>query len=515
MIHRTDKNRTTAYRLPIEDLSRLRYEVQQFFIGGAFDLYEDERRIAKLEPDCAAVEISYGKLVLACWGEGWSLSWRIVGGEWRKEHLRLDCAKGMGRLQVVLTLRRGPPAESAAPSRGGFADALKALIEAHLPGVAVEQIIRRRDDARHLSGIRPRLILKARGNTIAAVAVGAGEAQEVIDATLGEGLVWLEELRRRGRKVGRLALFVPRGKASTIACRLTCVAPADATISLYEVDAAAKTISPVRAFEQAELSDNLRRAAQRAKWAHPEPSAPETVSLIDRARELAPEALDLRQRGGWIYLSIRGLNFARISVRKAVVEFGLQPPRKRLTPANHGQFAELIRHLNTRRQAAAENRGDPIFRAQAEGWLESLVRRTVSVIDPALDRRFVYSQMPAYRGEQRTYIDLLAATRSGRLVVMELKVSEDPELPFQGLDYWLRIDWHRRRGDFERRGYFKGLALSDQAPLLYLVAPLFRFHATTKLLAGKIAARVPVFRIGINEDWRKDLRVLLSERLNG
>ncbi|HXG63778.1 MAG TPA: hypothetical protein VNO70_01650, partial [Blastocatellia bacterium] len=131
-----------------------------------------------------------------------------------------------------------------------------------------------------------------------------------------------------------------------------------------------------------------------------------------------------------------------------------------------------------------------------------------------LDPRYAYSQVPAYRGEQRSFIDLLAATREGRLVVIELKVSEDAEFPFQGLDYWIRVEWHRRRGDFQRRGYFQGLRLADAPPLLYLVAPLFRFHATTRLIAGCIAERVPVYRIGINEDWRAGVRILLNEKLN-
>ncbi|HKG23357.1 MAG TPA: hypothetical protein VKC34_15770, partial [Blastocatellia bacterium] len=119
-----------------------------------------------------------------------------------------------------------------------------------------------------------------------------------------------------------------------------------------------------------------------------------------------------------------------------------------------------------------------------------------------------------YRGEQRTYIDLLAATREGRLVVMELKVAEDAEAPLQALDYWMRVEWHRLRGDFTRRGYFKGMPLSDEPPLLYLVAPLFRFHKTTGLVAKAISKRVPVYRVGINTDWRGGVRALLVERLN-
>ena len=143
-----------------------------------------------------------------------------------------------------------------------------------------------------------------------------------------------------------------------------------------------------------------------------------------------------------------------------------------------------------------------------------MLRRDVRALDASLDPRYVYSQVPAYRGEHRSFIDLLAATREGRLVVIELKVAEDIEFPFQGLDYWLRIEWHRLREDFQRRGYFKDLKLTDDTPLLYLVAPLFRFHATTRLIASSIVERVPVYRVGINEDWRAGVRVLLTERLN-
>jgi hypothetical protein len=511
---RPDKNITYNNLQKVEDLSRIKYECERFFIGGTFDLCEDDRFVAGLEPECAAVEISYNKLVFSCWGEGWSRSWRIVACETAGESLRLHCTKQMGRMQVVLMLTRGQAHNNTAQSRAEFVDKIALLIEANLVRFQVEQVICARDDARHLSKVRTRLIIKERGTTIAAVAVGEVESQDDIDATLGEGLIWLEELRGRGRKVGRLALFVPCGKASTISCRLTCITIAGATISLYEIDEAAKSIKPVVAFDQADLSDNLKRASQRAEWAKPDAHSPETALLIDKVKQLVPEALETLQRSSWIYLSIRGLTFARVSARKAIVEFGLDSPRKKLTDANHNEFEELISRINTTRQPQTENHNDPVFRAQAERWLEAVIRKDVSAIDPTLDPRFVYSQVPAYRGEQRKFIDLLTITRSGRLVIMELKVSEDAELPFQGLDYWLRIDWHKRRGDFERRGYFTGLPLSDEAPLIYLIAPLFRFHAMTKFIAAKIASQVPVYRIGINEDWRTQLRVLLSERLN-
>jgi hypothetical protein len=188
--------------------------------------------------------------------------------------------------------------------------------------------------------------------------------------------------------------------------------------------------------------------------------------------------------------------------------------RKRLGSGNWGELQRLIWRIISERTPHSEDRNGDIYRAQSERWLESIIKNRADVIDPNIDSRHVYCQVPACRGEERTYIDLLAATRSGRLVVIELKTAEDSDFPFQGLDYWMRVNWHAQRGDFQRRGYFRGLALSDEPPLLYLVAPLFRFHSTTALIAGAVSEQVPLYRIGINEDWRAGVRVLLRERLN-
>jgi hypothetical protein len=215
----------------------------------------------------------------------------------------------------------------------------------------------------------------------------------------------------------------------------------------------------------------------------------------------------------WAELSINGLTFARASLKGEKIEFGIDSVRTLREP-DRESLRRLVLEIAERRRAGSTDTRHHLYRAHAERWLESALRKDVSALDAQLDPRFAYSQVPTYRGEQRTYIDLLGATRKGRLVVMELKVAEDPEAPFQGLDYWMRVEWHRRRGDFARRGYFKGAELSDETPLLYLVAPLFRFHKSTKLMAGTISDRVPVYRIGINTDWRAGIRVLLRERLN-
>jgi hypothetical protein len=498
----------------IEDLSRIKYELGLFVLGGAFDLSEDDQLVATVAPDRASADVSYGKLILSCWGEDWSRSWRVIACEATAERLRLRCAKQMGRATCIVELWRGPRSVDVLRSRAKFTTRLARMIESSLAGFRVERAVAARYDRQHLSSVHTRLVLKERGGTIAGIGVGAGESQSSIDSTLAAGIIWLDALRRKKASINRLMIFVPRDRATTIATRLTAVRVAGATVSLYEVDEAENVIEPVAAFDQGDLSDRLRKAAMRAQWARDRALSSEINALVDSIVRLAPDLIEINQRGRLILLSIRGLDFARVSITRKQAEFGVGELKERLDDNNRSRLQRLVNEIIAQRDAASDHRNSPLFRDQSERWLESIIRRDVSAIDASLDPRYVYSQVPAYRGEQRSFIDLLTVTREGRLVVIELKVAEDEEFPFQGLDYWLRVEWHRPRGDFERRGYFEGVKLAEAAPLLYLVAPLFRFHATTALIASSISDRVPVYRIGINENWGAGVRVLLSERLN-
>lgn len=488
------------------DPSRALYEIERFTAAGHFDLIEDDRFVLTVAPACSSAEVSYGKLIFSCWGEGWSRSWRVESCETQDYCLRLQCYKRMGLLRCAVELRHSE-AKVTSASRAEFTSKLPALIESALD-LRVEHAVTARDDRLHFSGIHARLLLRDKNRAIAAVAVGASESQADIDAALGAGLVWLDHLRRRA-SVDQLMVFAPRGKALTLATRMTALT-SGARVSLYEIDEATSSIAPVAAFDQGDLADNLRRAM----WPRERDLDAATRALVASIIHLAPDAIEIRQRAGSVLFSIRGLEFARVSIKQGRAWFGLGESKKKLDESSSAELSALVEEIISDRRADSSDRNAPVFRAQSERWLEAIIRRGATVVDPAIDPRHVYSQVPAYRGEQRTFIDLLAATRKGRLVVMELKVAEDSEFPFQGLDYWLRVEWHRLRGDFYRRGYFEGVKLSDEPPLLYLVAPLFRFHATTKLIAGWIDARVPVYRIGINEDWRAGVRVLLNERLN-
>src|SRR6185295_14838794 len=168
---------------------------------------------------------------------------------------------------------------------------------------------------------------------------------------------------------------------------------------------------------------------------------------VESVRRLAPEHIEAHPRGPWVVLSIRGLEVARVWINRRRVEFGIGEARVKLDQKNAPELERLIEETIARRRPDAAFRNEMIFRYQPERWLEVIIRGEVMALDATLDPRFVYSQVPTYRGEQRTFIDLLAVTREGRIVVMELKVSEETEFPFQALDYWLRVEWHRARND--------------------------------------------------------------------
>ena len=501
-----------------DEITRLRYTLEAFLLGGDFELYEDERRIGAVSPEQVSAEMSYGKLILSCWGDGWSKSWRVVGGNDSGLGLTLDCTRQMGLARSMLELRRGERSDAPPKSRRDYCKRLAALVESNLAGIVVKHAIVARNDRKSMSGSYARLIMTDKGKggrpVMAGIGAASAEHQTTTDRLLGAGLIWADRLRSIGQIVEGLYIFVPRERALTLATRLTAIKHDKLKISMYEVDEQKGSISPVEPFDQGDLAENFGKTARRAIWPDMDGLPVPVRRLVDSIVGIAPDYIESHLRAGSVVLSIRGLPFARVIVGRKRACFGSDGIERDLTDSNRRELESLVSDVISTRTPWSDDRNSSIYRAYGERWLESLLLRDASAVDANIDTRYVYSQVPIYRGELRTFIDLLSATVSGRLVVMELKVSEDSDFPLQALDYWLKVGWHHQRGDFERRGYFRDVSLLTLPPLLYLVAPLFRFHATTALIASCISEQVPVYRIGINDDWRAGVRVLLRERLN-
>jgi hypothetical protein len=109
-------------------------------------------------------------------------------------------------------------------------------------------------------------------------------------------------------------------------------------------------------------------------------------------------------------------------------------------------------------------------------------------------------------------LDLLTVTHAGRLAVIEVKADDDLHLPLQALDYWCRVRQLQRERAFHQHGYFRGIELSEQPPLLFLIAPALRIHPATDTVLRYLSPEIPWEVIGINEDWRKGRKVILRKR---
>lgn len=146
-----------------------------------------------------------------------------------------------------------------------------------------------------------------------------------------------------------------------------------------------------------------------------------------------------------------------------------------------------------------------------ERWLETVVRANISLIDPFLIPEPVHNQVLTFAACDRDLIDLLAVNAQGRLCVLELKVAEDLQLPIQALDYWMRITWHAQRGELGH--LFPKIPLSTYPPKLILLAPAIGFHSTSATVLRYFSSQIEVERVGVNSEWREQLRVIL--RLDG
>ena len=161
------------------------------------------------------------------------------------------------------------------------------------------------------------------------------------------------------------------------------------------------------------------------------------------------------------------------------------------------------------------NRAEPAWAPPAE------TPSTREQVIPRFNPQHVYTQVPAIAGaSDRGMLDLLGVTADGRLAVIELKASDDIQLPLQGLDYWIRVLHHHRQpadlsgnanagqNDLQRHGYFRDVPLSPAPPRLYLVAPALQIHPAAETVLRYLSPKVEWSLIALDERWRQGIRVI-------
>ena len=516
-----------------ESAASAKYELESAWLGAeSWQLLVGGVPVLTLSRQNCELSVEWGKLIFAWWDQDYSQSWRILAYEIVGSEVRFRATRGLVRETTVLVLRdqRGEPALPEVENldqterRRRYGPWLAKLLSAKVEGARVRRVTVGADRARSLPGRYARLSVRLGRETIFVIGVNGAESQPEIDAILTAGLAWLagaNQDRDSKRRAQRLWFCLPAGRARTALERLTLIETShlEAQIECFEVDERRSELIRVPPSTQGELFSQHPREL---KWPADSIAGGE---WRDRIMNLAPGLIEARPRPGHRGESffINGLEFARVVPGERLeVKFGVASQGAEIRPeptfpldeANFVELQSLVREIATYRSSDSPDRRHPFYRWRAESWLESLLRRDICALDSTLDARYVYSQIPAWREDERSVIDLLTIDREARLVIIELKVAEDSQLPLQGLDYWLRVEQARLCGEFERRGLFAGLRIADQSPRLYLVAPRLRFHRTFAAVANCLGSPIEASQIGINTNWREGVRIHSRERIN-
>jgi hypothetical protein len=353
-------------------------------------------------------------------------------------------------------------------------------------------------------------------SAFALLGVNAQETQSSIDAALTFGILWLDVCRQAQAPnvlVEGFNLFVPNGTSALVRERMANLNRDVAKWSLFELDERHDALVEIDCTDRGNVATRLVHSADddaaRARF----------EESIARVQEIQPNCEVAVLSAAEIVFRWRGLEFARARLGgisgsfrcTQEIVFGVGAEERVLEASNAAMFAELAHCLRDVRHPYGQ-RQHPLWRLRPERWLESLVAGDVSVVDGRLDTLWQYSQVPAFSAADRAMIDVLTATREGRLAVVELKADEDIHLPLQGLDYWARVEWHNVRGEFPRFGYFGGTVLSSEKPLLFLVAPALHVHPATDILLRYFSPEIEWEFVGIDERWREGVKVVFRKR---
>jgi hypothetical protein len=465
------------------------------------------------------INIAQNRLILSCWTEKGTRSWRIRGWNWSGEKLELQASRRMGAERPVIELIPRASASAIAATvraaRQVRCHQLAQLASDLLTGARIERASLSPGMRRGRPGRYARIVLRLKHHRIAVTGSVAASKPSDVDEFLSSALLWFGRTSDRARApyVQQLCLLVEKDLVRPLTVRIALLRRnLQSAIAVYELDQAWTKLSQVVCPDLEEL---WKKRLSRFRPVAP-PATSESAQAIMAE---APDAIDVLQARHGETLRYFGLPFAR--VRRLLgterVWFGIEGSRRSLLDDNsEHEWAVLLNDLHNHRSPLATDRRHALYRTAGEAWLESLLRRDISKLDPGLIVAPLHAQFRTARGGRLGVrpIDLLALRHDGRLVVIELKVSEDREHVLQGADYWQRVEAHRRRGHIWQARLFGERRISAESPLVYLVAPTLRVHPSFQTLARLISPNVEIYRFDINEDWRMGVRVMRRMRVS-
>ena len=501
----------------LDPLVSIRAEIQSFL--------EALKKPAISEEDFGTLELShsewrlsieYGKLIFEAWNAARSFHRKIEGVSYReRRRLGVLVRKPGGRETAILEFH---DADSATDRGKVLPSDLRQHIERALrrefPGWIFSRFSNRTDREHSFSSWYVRGFAKRGRSAWAVLALGEPLNSAAADAALAHALNWLGWLRENHPELvfSGIKIILPPNAISLTAHRAVFLNASLSKVSVLEWRSAAEPLREIDIQDFGNVETHLVSRLQ-------------VESILARHRGLLAEILgedagplDLFPGPSPSSTSIRylGLTLGRIEGHIVPrIYFGFDGLEQEVSEGTAHPFLQFVRQAIEARSARTRGPSSPLYALHPERWLESLLVRDLTRIDPVLLSQPVYQQVPAFTGADRGVVDILGVTAFGRLAVLELKLDEQINLPLQGLDYWLRVKWLNERGQFQEHGYFLGIEVSKQPPLVYLVSPAFRFHNSNETVLRFFDSSIPVIRVGLNQQWREGIKVLFRQNISG
>lgn len=385
------------------------------------------------------------------------------------------------------------PAKRRRSKRARYAAQILRLLQRRFRGWKAVRILEGTDRTRHQTAALLRILFWDGKEHVAALVVYPDESAKLADRLFSSALLWWDRLHTKG-KAKRVFILLPESFSERLVGRFPKV---KIPLVCYKYDLIHSTLRQV----YPHLVGSSRLKSPYVIF----PYSQEIPPLLDRITK-RNSFLTLTYRKGRWEVSYLGLRIAWYIEDRKRYFFDLQRP-KILTSSANADFESYLQEVVRFRSFPPPQPEHFLYRFGHERWLESLVLRDHTLLNPNFVK-VAYPQVPTCLDGERKVLDLLTATAAGQVAVLELKVHQDLDLLFQGLDYWERVSYHLKRRDFQQAGYFKGIVLSQKPPLLYLVCPLFEFHRVMPVLRRHLSDELVIQCVGINSDWKGGVKIL-------
>jgi hypothetical protein len=494
-------SKTATRRAPGRSAEELQAAVERFLKASQKPaLLEPGEEMMPLSGGNFVIEARNSRLTLQAFDDRRNVVRRVVDiRESTPGRLELVVERFAGKRGQLFLLDLARPASQNWERRGTrlvFRERFRQFLSREFPSWKVDDLSTEADLEHTLSPAYPRALLKYGASGLAAIGAAPGALHSY--GVLSFGLIWLDYLRKRERRITieGLAVFLPADEARTTSLRVGFL---DHRLARFEVFAYSGQDHAARL----DLRDAGNLDSKLEICRRPSGIQREALSPLLAIPGVEP----VETSDGEISLRVRGMEFARTA--GGTIVFGMGE-RATVGGNNLSECEQLARHLASMRHAGAK--GGDLYLRHPESWLESQVRGGIETIDSSLLAAPIYGQVPAFAAGDRGIIDLLAVDRTGRLAVIELKASADLHLPLQAMDYWMRVNLHLERGAFGECGYFPGVALRKDPPRLVLVAPALEFHPSTESILTYFSPAIEIERIGLGGHWRRGLDVMFRLR---